>query len=571
MRQIGDFPVKHKATAKWAILAVCRWSGLPAATIPFTASSFRALLAGMSPGKAGIAKKTLHNAKSAIEAVLRFYGLERSTLASVPLTAELDQWFARLSRYEKAGTGRFFRFLSARRRTIGDVSDADSQAYLATLEAEYPARVARAKHQDALRTWNGLAGSYPDWQGKQLSRPLLRVPWALSWKAFPPELEATVDALFAARAVGSNLFADKPVGIHLKPTTVRNRKEHLRVAASILCTHCGLRPGKLISLQDLCRPDRFKSAIGAVVERSEGKVTAYVEQIAITLLQAARECHALSDTEIAEVENLRRSVYRRGLADRKFDVSPDQQILDELDDPERMDALLSLPTRTVLRAHREGVVGRTTALRVEMALALEVWFAAPLRITNLVTLRLDEHVQHVRIGRTSRVVIRVPGIQTKNGQPLEHFLHEAAAELLELYLQTYRPVLAAQDSPWLFPGRGGGHKHSAVLARQVKAYVWEGTGIRFHPHLIRKVATKIILDEDPSAIEVARVTLGHEDTRTTRSAYVQAQSRAAQAVYLDAMQRRRLAAVGPLPSRLTTLAPKPLRVGKGRHIGRVGA
>ena len=80
---------------------------------------------------------------------------------------------------------------------------------------------------------------------------------------------------------------------------------------------------------------------------------------------------------------------------------------------------------------------------------------------------------------------------------MEHYLHDAAADLLELYLTVYRPLLVERASPWLFPGRNNYHKRTAVLARQIKAYIWEGAGIRFHPHLIRKIVTKIILDRDP--------------------------------------------------------------------------
>ena len=52
---------------------------------------------------------------------------------------------------------RFFRFLSMRGRQISEVCDADAEAYLALLEAEFPAKASRTKHKQALRAWNGLA------------------------------------------------------------------------------------------------------------------------------------------------------------------------------------------------------------------------------------------------------------------------------------------------------------------------------------------------------------------------------------------------------------------------------
>ena len=141
---------------------------------------------------------------------------------------------------------------------------------------------------------------------------------------------------------------------------------HLRIAASILC-RCGVQPGDLVRLPDLCRPDRFKSVIGTLVERDEGRVSAYVEQVAIAAASGCPGMRSLTDAEIAEVKALRRSVYWRGLADRKNDVHPDQKILDQLDDAECMNALLALPTRTAASVVRARRVDRKSALKIQMA------------------------------------------------------------------------------------------------------------------------------------------------------------------------------------------------------------
>jgi hypothetical protein len=50
-------------------------------------------------------------------------------------------------------------------------------------------------------------------------------------------------------------------------------------------------------------------------------------------------------------------------------------------------------------------------------------------------------------------VISVPGEETKNGEPTEHFLLEDVAVLLDLYLEKYLPIIANGPSPWLFPGK----------------------------------------------------------------------------------------------------------------------
>ena len=77
----------------------------------------------------------------------------------------------------------------------------------------------------------------------------------------------------------------------------------------------------------------------------------------------------------------------------------------------------------------------------------------------------------------------------------------------------------------------------------MKRFVNDAVGIDFHPHLMRKIAVKIMLDADAAAIEIARRLLGHSHASTTRLSYTQHQQRAAQRRYLAVLEGRRLAAL----------------------------
>lgn len=123
------------------------------------------------------------------------------------------------------------------------------------------------------------------------------------------------------------------------------------------------------------------------------------------------------------------------------------------------------------------------------------------------------------------------------------FLHGDAAALLVLYVEEFLPLLLTGSRRWLLPGENDRHKDPAPFRQQMKRFLKDEVGIDFHPHLIRKVVTKIILDDDPGAIEIARRCLGHRDERTTRKAYIQKQNRAAHERYLNALERRRLGAI----------------------------
>jgi hypothetical protein len=67
----------------------------------------------------------------------------------------------------------------------------------------------------------------------------------------------------------------------------------------------------------------------------------------------------------------------------------------------------------------------------------------------------------------------------------------------------------------------------------------------FHPHVIRKITTKIYLDHDPAGMEVARRNLGDTE-ETTRAVYAQSVNRAANRKYVEALEKRRLVALSSI-------------------------
>jgi integrase len=279
------------------------------------------------------------------------------------------------------------------------------------------------------------------------------------------------------------------------------------------------------------------------VRERGGRIGGYVEGIMWTLAKAARSPGMLSVSEISDVDKLCAEVATRRKAERRTHTDRDQALLLQFDEPGVMDAFLALPSRTVERVLKSGERTVAAALEIQRALALELWLCAPLRLANFVGLRLDTHFHRVRLDGHERVVVRVPSESVKNRQALEHSLNEDTQDLLELYVQKFRPLLAAGPSPWLFPGRRGRAKVAAAFSTQMKCFVSKAVGVDFHPHLMRKIAVKLVLDANPAEIEIARRQLGHTHANTTRKSYTQHQQRAAQQRYLEVLEGRRLVAM----------------------------
>jgi integrase len=452
-------------------------------------------------------------------------------------------WDLLATKYERCSLARLLRYLSARDFDPQHMDEARSAAFLAALKSEGRLRIKpEVFHQSSIRAWNNAAGKYAGWPQVRLHLPRYKVSWTTPWSGLPPSLEAAVDRfLTAGRDCGVSVFdVDAPRA--LKPSTIDTQRDHVRCAASALA-RAGIPASELTDLRAICAPERFRLALEPAVAMRRGRLGGYVMVLAWTLAKFARYSGSLSPSEIGEVNQLYKRLGNKRSAERPQDVDRDDLLLSQLDDPRVLDALLSHPSRTVETVLKSKKQTRAAALEVQKACVLELWLCAPLRLGNFAALRLDEHFHRLRLDGGDRIVIRIPGREVKNGEPLEHYLSSDAAALLDLYVQDFRPLLTPVDTPWLLPGYGNGHKADAVLSAQMKKFINRATGIDFHPHLIRKITTKILLDADPASIEVARRCLGHRDARTTRRAYTQQQQRAAQLRYLDMLEGRRLVAL----------------------------
>lgn len=92
--------------------------------------------------------------------------------------------------------------------------------------------------------------------------------------------------------------------------------------------------------------------------------------------------------------------------------------------------------------------------------------------------------------------------------------------------------------------RAAALRRQQTLRIQMRGYISGRLRIKgFHPHVIRKIVPKIILDEDPNAMEIVRRIGGWKGDKTVRRSYLQKRNRIAQARYADMLDARRLGAI----------------------------
>jgi integrase len=218
------------------------------------------------------------------------------------------------------------------------------------------------------------------------------------------------------------------------------------------------------------------------------------------------------------------------------------------DDPEVVARFDSLPTRVWNKAPRPEDMKVADAVRLQIALAVELSTVAPLRIQNLVSIDMDRNIIDQGHGRHRRVHLFFSKAEVKNEVELEFELPTSTVVLLDRYLRDVRPRLLRAPSSWLFPGEGDGHKCSSLLGEQIADLVELEVGVRLTVHQFRHLAGYLYLKANPGGHEVVRRLLGHRSIETTLRFY--AGMEVAEAVrHFDRHVEQRRADAGPMRRR----------------------
>jgi integrase len=222
----------------------------------------------------------------------------------------------------------------------------------------------------------------------------------------------------------------------------------------------------------------------------------------------------------------------------------------QFNDPKAVTRYVALPSTLWTKAVEislttEGKKKRKAAqIMVQAAIAIEIMMFAPIRIQNLSTIRLDEHMGW----QADRLRLSFPAHEVKNDQALDFLLPAEASERIKRYIKEWRSLFIPATNPYLFPGRNGKPKDQSALRNQMKKAIFDHTGLQMTPHQFRHAAAKLLLDARPGHYEVVRKLLGHKSLTTTYAHYAGAETDAAVELYDDIiLQLRRPAAIRSAP------------------------
>jgi hypothetical protein len=178
--------------------------------------------------------------------------------------------------------------------------------------------------------------------------------------------------------------------------------------------------------------------------------------------------------------------------------------------------LLHLPELLMQRAEellspKTGVTKPFRAARMaRVAVAIEILLNIPLRIGNLVNLRLGEHLRYIDTRTRRFTSLAVQCHETKNHRDIEWEISKELDHFLQRYIKRFRAILGTEEGNCLFPagfGRRGSLSEEAMAAN-LKQVIAEEIGATVNPHLFRCFAAKLILEDNPGALEDVRQILG---------------------------------------------------------------
>jgi integrase len=160
------------------------------------------------------------------------------------------------------------------------------------------------------------------------------------------------------------------------------------------------------------------------------------------------------------------------------------------------------------------------AVTAQLAVAIGILAAAPVRLANLTAIRLGTNLIKPG-GPHSNHWLVFPDYDVKNRVKLEYPLEQYLTRLIDEYVHDFRPsLLRGRNEDWLFPGQRGAAKGKVSFSGQITDRIYKGTGLRMTVHQFRHAAGAVILQRRPGEYELVRQFLGHRNVQTTINAYV---------------------------------------------------
>jgi integrase len=520
---------RQKQDLRSAVKTVAKLLGTDPANIAVDPAALRRRIGQIAPAAHGLSRGRWNNIRSLLGKAL---ALARPMMPGRSVEPLLPEWQALVTALPFNRRVRLLpllRFLSG--RSIGPVGVTS-----ADLENYREAIIADRLRKDPEKTWDSLLWCWNSclniegWPPVEIERKPKRELYVLPWSQLSIPLKQDVDR-YLHRLAGADLTDDGPIRV-ARPATLHKREYQFRMAASAL-VHKGIEPQSLQSIADMLSFERYQTILRFYLDRHGGQTSPQVSQLAGFLKDVAR--HWLKEkVDETTLDRFRRIASRLAMP-RAGMTAKNRDRLRPFDDPAMVAAFLELSHRIRREVEADKRHPKRKAVLAQMAAAIAILQAAPIRLRNLTDLDLHKHL----VARGKRLYLTIKEVETKNREPIDFELPLETVDVVAWYVREYRPFLLKEPTDALFPGKTGKAKSSSALAPQISKTVSKYTGLKVNVHLFRHAGGKLFLDARPGQYEVVRRVLGHRSIATTTSIYTGAETRSAGKHFAAVIAERR--------------------------------
>ena len=222
-----------------------------------------------------------------------------------------------------------------------------------------------------------------------------------------------------------------------------------------------------------------------------------------------------------------------------FDLTPkNKALLRQLESDRLRAKLYFLPEQLMGEVAKDLENGRVRFVEAQVAIAIDILLALPLRPQNLSSLSWRHHFSEPN-GPRSQLLIHIAARETKTKrQDIVSEVPDEVARRLRWYRRHILPRLGADVNGHLFVTEKGSRKSQATLTVQIIDAIARHIGIHMTPHQFRHFGATSYLEEHPEDFETARAMLGHAWSKTTRI-YAGSSSRRASRAYNQHLFKQR--------------------------------
>lgn len=502
----------------WAcsLRQIAKWLDRPVEMVPARWTSIRLPVGQLHYARLGVTAKTVGNHRASAAAALRWFGKEhRVSPRGVPLSA--DWAVLRDAVEDKGRRARLYglmRYCSGRGLRPASVDEAVVAEYLRYRAETSSLVIGSMAHRSIARAWNASAVENPAWPAQRLTEPPVKAQDGRAWQAFPEGLRGDIDKYLA----GLGKIRKGPDGKRSRPCsprTVKTRRAEL-VAMARMAVKIGTPIESLTSLAVLVHPDVAKPVLDAYWETNGAEPKVYTIDLAWKLLGLARQA-GLDDTAIERLDEMRALLeeHRHGGLTGK-NLALIRQVLTE----GIWSEVVSLPNALMRQAHADQAHAPVkAAVTAQLAVAIAILSFAPVRLTNLVTIKLGKNLIKPG-GPDTPFWLVFPHYDVKNRVNLEFAFDDGLTKLIDEYIHEFRLTLVrGSNAACLFPGVAGEPKTANMFSTQITERIQKTTGVRMTTHQFRHSCAAIYLRHHPGDYETVRRLLGHRNIRTTINFY----------------------------------------------------